>query len=161
MLWIHSPLLDSKFQSPIICSGYSTPGDVNTAQKMKFSIKNFFTNCDQIRRKLRIWSYLVKKSLMENFIFCAVSENTEVSQKEIDNCHSARRLSRIGKPANQKCCTKWSFWKIRENFQENIRGSILFLILLTKILHHGCFLWNFLKYFRTPQYGCFWNYPGK
>ena len=40
---------------------------------MKFSIKDFFSECDQIRRKLRIWSYLVKKSLMENFVFCAVS----------------------------------------------------------------------------------------
>ena len=29
---------------------------------------------DQIRRKLRIWSHLQKKSLMENFIFCAVSK---------------------------------------------------------------------------------------
>ena len=44
----------------------------NTAQKMKFSIKEFFSKCDQIRRKLRIWSHLLKKSLMENFIFCAV-----------------------------------------------------------------------------------------
>ena len=35
------------------------------AQKMKFSIKDFFSKCDQIRRKLRIWSYLPKKSLME------------------------------------------------------------------------------------------------
>ena len=38
-----------------------------TAQKMKFSIKDFFSKCDQIRRKLR--SHLLKKSLMENFIF--------------------------------------------------------------------------------------------
>ena len=36
---------------------------------MKFSIKDFFSKCDQIRRKLRIWSHLRKKSLMENFIF--------------------------------------------------------------------------------------------
>ena len=43
-----------------------------TAQKMKFSIKNFFSKCDQIRRKLRIWSHLQKKSLIENFIFCPV-----------------------------------------------------------------------------------------
>ena len=42
-----------------------------TAQKMKFSIKDFFSKCDQIRRKLRIWSYLVKKSLMKNFILSA------------------------------------------------------------------------------------------
>ena len=39
---------------------------------MKFSIKDFFSKYDQIRRKLRIWSHLLKKSLMENFIFCAV-----------------------------------------------------------------------------------------
>ena len=43
-----------------------------TAQKMKFSNKDFFSKCDQIRRNLRIWSHLLKKSLMENFIFCVV-----------------------------------------------------------------------------------------
>ena len=45
-----------------------------TAHKMKFSIKDFFSKCDQIRIFLRIWSYLLKKSLMENFIFRAVLE---------------------------------------------------------------------------------------
>ena len=44
---------------------------------MKFFIEDFFSKCkekcDQIRRKLEIWSYLLKKSLMENCIFCAVS----------------------------------------------------------------------------------------
>ena len=40
-----------------------------TAQKMKFSLKDLFIICDQIRRKLRIWSGLLKKSLMENVIF--------------------------------------------------------------------------------------------
>ena len=40
--------------------------------KMKFSIKDFSSKCDQIRSFLRIWSYLLKKSLMENFIFCPV-----------------------------------------------------------------------------------------
>ena len=39
---------------------------------MKFSIKDFLSKCDQIRRNLRIWSHLLKKPLMENFIFCAV-----------------------------------------------------------------------------------------
>ena len=39
---------------------------------MNFSIKDFFRKCDQIRILLRIWSHLLKKSLMENFIFCAV-----------------------------------------------------------------------------------------
>ena len=31
-------------------------------QKMKFSIKDFFSKCDRIRRKLQICSYLLKKS---------------------------------------------------------------------------------------------------
>ena len=44
----------------------------NTEQKMKFSIKDFFSKYDQIGRKLRISSHLLKKPLMENFIFCAV-----------------------------------------------------------------------------------------
>ena len=43
-----------------------------TAQKMKFSIKDFFSNCDQIRTFLRVWSHLLKKFLVENFILCAV-----------------------------------------------------------------------------------------
>ena len=43
-----------------------------TAQKMKFSIKDFFSKCDQIRSFLRIWLHLLKKSLIENLIFCAV-----------------------------------------------------------------------------------------
>ena len=42
-------------------------------RKRKFSIMDFFSKCDQIRSLLRIWSYLLKKSLMENFFFvCAV-----------------------------------------------------------------------------------------
>ena len=45
---------------------------VFTEQKMEFSIKDFFSKCDQIRSFLRIWSHLLKKSLMEIFIFCAV-----------------------------------------------------------------------------------------
>ena len=40
-----------------------------TAQKMNLSINDFFSKCDQIRRKLFIWSQLLKKSLRENFIF--------------------------------------------------------------------------------------------
>ena len=43
------------------------------AQKMKFSNKDFSSKCKQIRWKLRIWSHLLEKSLMENFIFCAAT----------------------------------------------------------------------------------------
>ena len=37
-------------------------------QKVKFSIKDFVSKCDQIRS----FQNLLKKSLMENLIFCAV-----------------------------------------------------------------------------------------
>ena len=44
-----------------------------TVQKMKFSIKDFFSKSDQIRRILRVWSHLLKKSILKDFIFCAVT----------------------------------------------------------------------------------------
>ena len=43
-----------------------------TAQKIKFSIKDLFSKCDQILGTLRIWSYFVKKSWMQNFFFFAL-----------------------------------------------------------------------------------------
>ena len=42
---------------------------------MKFFIKDVFSKYDQIRRKLRIWSDLLKKSLTENFILCVCSDS--------------------------------------------------------------------------------------
>ena len=39
-------------------------------------MKYFFSKCEQTRRKLQIWSHLVKKSVIENFIFYA-AVNTE------------------------------------------------------------------------------------
>ena len=46
-----------------------TPNWSNTAQKMKFSIKDFFSKCDQIRRKLVTFT---EEILNGNFIFRAV-----------------------------------------------------------------------------------------
>ena len=46
--------------------------NIHNSQKMKFSIKDFFSKCDQIRSFLKIWSHFLKKSLRENFIFCTV-----------------------------------------------------------------------------------------
>ena len=45
---------------------------LDTSQKMKFSIKNFFSKCNQIHSFLRIWSHLLNKSLMKIVISCAV-----------------------------------------------------------------------------------------
>ena len=36
---------------------------------MKFVIKDLSGKCDHIRRELRIWSHLLKKSLMDNLFF--------------------------------------------------------------------------------------------
>ena len=59
----------------------------STAQKMKFSMKDFFSKCDQIRSFLQLWSHLLKKPLIENFVFCAVHCNsmtfTVASKQEI------------------------------------------------------------------------------
>ena len=46
---------------------------LDSAQKMKFYIKDFSSKCDQIHRFLRIWSHLLEKSVKESFIFCVMS----------------------------------------------------------------------------------------
>ena len=47
-------------------------------QKMKFSIQDFFSNCDQIRSKLRIWSHLLKKSLVlsKSIVHCKMVQKS-------------------------------------------------------------------------------------
>ena len=62
---------------------------IHTAQKMKFSMKDFFSKCDQIRKKLRIWSHLLKKYLMENLFLCAVTI-TECIHRGIRNMSSIK-----------------------------------------------------------------------
>ena len=54
---------------------------------MKFSIKHFFSKCDQIRSFLRIWSHLLNKTLIESFIFCAV--------KVADSCEFSKILKNV------------------------------------------------------------------
>ena len=54
---------------------------LHTGQEMKFSIKDFSSKCDQIHRKLLIWLHLLEKSLMENFIFCAVTYSFVIYQQ--------------------------------------------------------------------------------
>ena len=58
--------------SSVIGQSNLAAATTDTAQKIKFSIKDFFSKCDQIHRKLQILPYLLKKSLTENFIFFAV-----------------------------------------------------------------------------------------
>ena len=51
---------------------YSTFKKIRASIFLTFSIKNLCSKCDWISRKLWIWSHLLKKSLVENFLFCAV-----------------------------------------------------------------------------------------
>ena len=53
-----------------------------TAQKIKFSTTDFSSKCYQIHSFLRIWSHLLKKSLMENFIFCALIASLIMSMRK-------------------------------------------------------------------------------
>ena len=48
---------------------------------MKISIKDLPSKCDQIRSFLRILSHLLQKPLLENVIFCAVSQVFEACPK--------------------------------------------------------------------------------
>ena len=44
----------------LLFASLSDTQNAPTAQKMKFSIRDFSSKCDQIHRTLRIWSHLLK-----------------------------------------------------------------------------------------------------
>ena len=74
------------------------------AQKMKFSFKGFFSKCNQIRSFLWIWSHLLKKSLMKNFIFCSVRKRNFqfiLLFLQVDTQHANNRKKRTAVP--EKC----------------------------------------------------------
>ena len=67
---------------------------------MKFSMKGFFSKCGQIRSFLRVWPHLLKKSLLKNFIFCAVFSLSiyfiKVFEKTISNGETENRFIHDG-----------------------------------------------------------------
>ena len=62
---------------------------------MKFLIKDFFGKCDQIRSFLRIWLHLVKKSLIENAIFCAVNVMGPANSAVVCCYNSTKKLKKV------------------------------------------------------------------
>ena len=58
---------------------YATPL-LPSLQKIKFSIENFFSECDKIHRKILIWSHLMKKPLTGNFTFYKANISGFLSQ---------------------------------------------------------------------------------
>ena len=85
----------------------------STAQKMKFSMKDLFSKCGNCKfRKLRIWSHLLKKSLMEKLHFW---HNVWLEQKKKFPSENERFISK--KPL--KMCTS----KVILEFYGRFRAS--------------------------------------
>ena len=150
---------------PTKCTGCShcipaqgpQPCSWHTAQKMKFSITDFLNKCDQKRWKLRIWSHLLKKYVMENLIFCTVSVF------RLHLCFitvSDSTLVKLGKKQPPEVFYKrkgvlWNFAKFtgKHQYQSLFFDEVACLrpaALLKKRLWHRCFLVNFAKFQRTP-----------
>ena len=68
---IYHMKLTKHFMTIQQCSNFSRVSYIvqYTAQKMKFSIKGFLSKCEQMQNFLRIFSHLLKESLMENLTF--------------------------------------------------------------------------------------------
>ena len=81
-----------------------------TAQKIKFSIKDFFSKCDQIRSFLWIWSHLLKSFLMENFLFCAVFVTVDERADLIPNV-----ISYIG---STTLCVRWLYPQVNLGYEK-------------------------------------------
>ena len=63
-----------------------------TAQKINFSIKDFFSKYDQIRRKLRIWSHLLKNVFTEGINKMTLSSNYD---EKIQSINSIERYAHV------------------------------------------------------------------
>ena len=133
----------------------------STAQKMKVSFNGLFSKYDQIHRKLRIWSHLLKKYLMENLIFCVVAFDYFYQNLLIDVWKSPEYASRnfekesISEAVSRKCAVKMVFLKISQNSQENACVRISFFNNFTglrpaTLLKQRLCLVNLTKFLRTP-----------
>ena len=95
--------------------------NIFTAQKMKFSIKDFLNKCDQIRILQRIRSHSVKKIFRgKNFIFCAVMYKTFLIKHFY---HSYTHFIET----RQQCSITVKFWKflglsVRTSIYESLAG---------------------------------------
>ena len=104
-----------------------------TAQKMKFPIKDFLS------KNLRIWSHLLKKSLMENFIFCAVLDG-EINLEWVNRIY----LQFFLKYFLRKNTWDWSHYPLSTGRKLNVhkmlgrRSERLYNVLCTLYLRPLC-----------------------
>ena len=102
-----------------------------TAQKMRFSIKDFFSKCDRICRKLRIWSHLLETSLMENFIFwTVVGLWASLLNQTQYACQASKNLDKVSYHPGQ---------------------LLLFELQVTFITNPGLVLINFGKFYKLGE----------
>ena len=84
---------------------------IPTAQKVEFFIRHFFSKCNQIRSFLRVCSHLPKKSLMENFIFCAVTIAAETLLEKTSSLRFSHKSVWIFEQAIfQSICQQQLLW---------------------------------------------------
>ena len=127
---------------------------------MKFFIKDFVRKCDQIRRKLQIWSHLLtavwshllKKSFMKNFIFCAAKIHLLHLRNITSKSPSAFLFSvlTLGLKASAFTCPKStiekpeqcvnSFQSQQQRHQNDVRDIVLVSLFLTLNRFHRLFL---------------------
>ena len=127
-------------------------GFFHTAQKMKFSIKDSFSKCDQICRKLWIWLHLLKKSLMENLIFCGVSTAMLLRslKKVFWKSFIFYGISAI--IVNTNVIYQYQSFKIALAYcayQILLTSLILFALFNFVTVHVLFYEWNFLKKIKT------------
>ena len=105
-----------------------------TKNEVFFFIKDFFSKCDQIRRKLLIGSHLLTKPWMENFIFCGVTSLLFMS-------HQFTNANTIPNAYSERCII------IKMNFftKNNVFWSLTILAknlhLLQDLINQYLYLW--------------------
>ena len=141
---------------------------VYIAQKMKFSIKDSFSKCDQLRRKLRIWSHLLKKSLMGNFIFLCSLESCPY----LIHCVKYTRIRSLSGPhisvfrLNLGICElpDHSDWKVidclHRLFQLKI-GTCGFRFSFAEVLNlaFDSLFWKYVQYILLREWFLDWKLP--
>ena len=85
------------------------------AQNLNFSIKDFFSKCDQICSFLLIWSNLLKKSLMEYLIFLY----SDPSIQNFEKC-SVKTICRVCLANDEQNSLALIFWDF-----ENVTARLI------------------------------------
>ena len=121
------------------------PKAIVTAQKMMFFYKDFFRKCNQIRNFPRIWSHLLKKTIIKNFILRALNV--------LSYCWNLRPANYLASHCNIKIKSRkkygiYSELTIKTPEQCRWGRCGIFIVIFEHILHlFLVFLWLTLNIF--------------